>query len=163
MESFKELVDKYTPWLRFKKNGDVDMNRTFEALLVKTVVGKESSFTILGIRCNSKESTGKRKMEPGRLYKFLQGYHIAVDSITIEKSRLELNFLYDDYYTEINDGKPHIQVTAIVGQNGAGKSSIVEFMMRLINNFAAASLGEKKFGEAAERLHFIDKVDGELW
>lgn len=163
MESFKELVDKYTPWLRFKKNGDVDMNRTFEALLVKTVVGKESSFTIFGIRCNSKESTGKRKMEPGRLYKFLQGYHIAVDSITIEKSRLELNSLYDDYYTEINDGKPHIQVTAIVGQNGAGKSSIVEFMMRLINNFAAASLGEKKFGEAAERLHFIDKVDGELW
>ena len=163
IESFKDLVDKFSPWLRFKKNGDVDMDRTFEALLVKTLAGKEASFTILGIRCNSKESTGKRKMEPGRLYQFLQGYHIETDKITVDKGRLELNTLYDDYYTELNDGKPHVQITAIVGQNGAGKSSIVEFMMRLINNFAASSIGERQFGEAAERLHFIDKVDGELW
>lgn len=161
--SFQKLDDKYSPWLLFKKNGELDMGRSFEALLVKNLAGKESSFTIIGIRCNSNESTGKRKMEPGRLYQFLQGYHIEEDSITIDKGRLELNKLYDDYYTVINDGKPHVQITAIVGQNGSGKSSIVEFMMRLINNFAASSIGERKIGEAAERLHFIDKVDGDLW
>lgn len=163
MDGFKALVEKYTPWLRFKKGAEVDMERTFEALFVKTLASKEASFTILCIRCNSRESIGKRKLDSERLYQFLQGYHIETERITIDKGRLEQNTLYDDYYTEINDGKPHIQVTAIVGQNGAGKSSIVEFMMRLINNFAASTIGEKQIGEAAERLHFIDKVDGELW
>lgn len=163
MGRIEHLIEKFVEWLRFKDNGEMDIDRSFQALFLKSLAGKEASFAIFGIRCNSKESTGKRKMDPGRLYQFLQGYTVDVDSITVEKWRMEQNTLYDDYYNEIVDGKPHIQISAIVGQNGAGKSSIIEFMMRLINNFAAASLGERQLGEAAERLHFIDKVDGELW
>lgn len=102
-------------------------------------------------------------MAAGQLYLLLDGYEIKEGEVTKALWRENQDKLYDDYYTENLMGKPHIQVSAIVGQNGAGKSSIVEFMMRLINNFAAVSLGEKKQGPAATRLHYINKVDGELW
>lgn len=130
---------------------------------IRTLSEKDASFAIIGIRCNSNESRGKRKMVAGRLYPLMQGYEITDEGITVDKWRLNQNLLYDDYYTYGINGKPHIQLCAIVGQNGAGKSSIVEFMMRLINNFAAATIGETGLGPAAERLHYIDFVDGELW
>lgn len=135
----------------------------YKEFFIRTLQEKDSSFSMLGVRCNSKDSIGKRKMNAGQLYLLLDGYEIKDGEVTKALWRENQDKLYDDYYSESLEGKPHIQVSAIVGQNGAGKSSIVEFMMRLINNFAAASLGEKKQGPAATRLHYIDKVDGELW
>lgn len=135
-----------------------------KGVFTSTLNRKDTSFAVLGIRCNSEESTGKRKMAPMQIYQFLQGYIINEDSIEMRKGQQELNTLYDDFYSEGVNGIPHIQISAIVGQNGSGKSSIVEFMMRLINNFAAATIGElQNSGQAAERLHFIDGMDGELW
>lgn len=129
----------------------------------KTLSGKDTSFAIIGTRCNSEESTGKRKMSCGQIYKFQQGYEIGEDSVCVNTEQQILNTLYDDFYNENINGIPHIQISAIVGQNGSGKSSIIEFMMRLINNFAAATIGESQnSGQAAEHLHFIDGVDGEL-
>lgn len=95
---------------------------------------KDTSFSILGVRCNNEQSTGKRKMSPMQIYYFLQGYKINEASIEMKKEQQILNTLYDDFYSEGVNGIPHIQISAIVGQNGSGKSSIVEFMMRLINN-----------------------------
>ena len=130
----------------------------------KTLSSKDTSFAIIGIRCNSEESTGKRKMSCGQIYRFQQGYEIGEDSVCVNTEQQILNTLYDDFYNENINGIPHIQISAIVGQNGSGKSSIIEFMMRLINNFAAATIGESQnSGQAAEHLHFIDGVDGELW
>lgn len=162
-DSLKTMLEKAASWLRFNDKGEVDLERTWQETWIKTLANKDTSFAIIGIRCNSRESTGKRKMDSGRLYQFFLGYQILPDQISIDKRRVEQNRLYDDYYTEMNDGKPHIQISAIVGQNGSGKSSIVEFMMRLINNFAASTIGEIQLGEAAERLHYIDKINGELW
>ena len=130
---------------------------------VRTLKTKDTSFSIIGIRCNSNESAGKRKMAVGLIYMLLDGYSIGDNEATKALWRDSQDKLYDDYYAESIEGKPHIQISAIVGQNGAGKSSIVEFMMRLVNNFAASTLGEQKQGPAATRLHFIDKVDGEMW
>jgi len=150
-----------------KDSNDMDIDKKaeemYQKIFIKTLKEKESSFSIIGVRCNSKDSAGKRKMTVGQLYLLLDGYEIKEGEVTKAIWREKQDKLYDDYYTESLEGKPHIQVSAIVGQNGAGKSSIVEFMMRLINNFAAASLGEKKQGPAATRLHFINKVVGELW
>ena len=150
-----------------KDSNDMDIDKKaeemYQNIFIRTLKEKESSFSIIGVRCNSKDSAGKRKMTVGQLYLLLDGYEIKEGEVTKAIWREKHDKLYDDYYTESLEGKPHIQVSAIVGQNGAGKSSIVEFMMRLINNFAAASLGEKKQGPAATRLHFINKVVGELW
>ena len=148
--------------IEFVKNPTTE--NAMKGFFTNTLNRKDSSFAILGVRCNSEESTGKRKMTPMQIYQFLQGYEINEDSIEMKKGQQVLNTLYDDFYSEGVNGIPHIQISAIVGQNGSGKSSIIEFMMRLINNLAAATIGElQNSGKAAERLHFIDGVDGELW
>ena len=134
------------------------------ARMKRTLSETDTSFSIIAVRCNSSQSTGKRKMAVGMIYQFLKSYSIEEDSIKITSEQQIQNTLYDDFYHENNNGTPHVQISAIVGQNGSGKSSIVEFLMRLINNFAATTIGENRnSGQAAERLHFIDGVDGELW
>lgn len=55
-----------------------------------------------------------------------------------------------------------ISLCAVVGRNGAGKSSMVELLVRTINNMAAALLGEGYNFSAAEHLHFIDHVFADL-
>lgn len=143
---------------------DSTPENAMKGFFIRTLSGKDTSFAIIAIRCNSAESTGKRKMTPGMTYQFLQMYTINEESIEISLEQQIQNTLYDDFYNENINGIPHVQISAIVGQNGSGKSSIVEFMMRLINNFAAATIGEtQSSGQAAERIHFIDGVDGELW
>lgn len=55
-----------------------------------------------------------------------------------------------------------ISLCAVVGRNGTGKSSIVELLVRTINNLAAVMLGEGYNFSAAEHLHFIDHVFADL-
>lgn len=132
-------------------------------ILIETLKQRDTSFSIIAVRCNSDNSTGKRKMDAGTIYKFLQGYEIFENDVIIQDWRIEQNRLFDDHFTDNLYNKPHIQISAIVGQNGSGKSSIVEFMMRLINNMAATTFGEFKTGPAAERLHFLNGIDGDMW
>lgn len=146
----------------FVKNPTTE--NAMKGIFINTLNKKDSSFAVIAVRCNSETSTGKRKMTPGLTYLLLQGYEISENGIIISSERQKNNVLYDDYYTENINGIPHIQISAIVGQNGSGKSSIIEFIMRLINNFAATTIGElQNSGQAAEHLHFIDGIDGELW
>lgn len=53
-----------------------------------------------------------------------------------------------------------VNVSAIVGENGSGKSSTVELMVRLINNLAAALMGEKYRNDVSEHLFYIENVYG---
>ncbi|MCM1141713.1 MAG: AAA family ATPase [Muribaculum sp.] len=126
----------------------------------------DSTFAIVAVRCNSDTSVGKRKLVTGKTYYLLEGYNVEEngEAYTIYPvQRKNLNVLYDDY---LNDGRlkhPHIQISAIVGQNGSGKSSLIEFIMRLINNLAAFTFGENKSNTISDRLHFINGVYGDLW
>lgn len=159
MRFLRNLVIRCKTWLMDK----VTNKRNKKVILSQTLMGRGDDFELIAVRCNSKESTGKRKMTPDLIYYLLDGYDIKPTEVIKTRERTEHNYLYDDFYTGTLKGKPHLQISAIVGQNGSGKSSIVEFIMRLVNNFASATLGEKKQGPAATRLHYIDKVDGELW
>lgn len=51
---------------------------------------------------------------------------------------------------------PIINVSAVVGKNGDGKSSLIEFLLRLVNNYAVTH-GYNKYQET---LQFIPGVDG---
>ena len=66
------------------------------------------------------------------------------------------------YFSLYDTDNLKISICAIVGKNGAGKSSIVELLVRTINNLAATMLGEWYNFSTAEHLHFIDKVFADL-
>ena len=119
--------------------------------------------TPIAIRVLSADSVGKRKLEVGKFYYFLSGFEIQENgNIHIEEMRLHEDVLYNDYFVG-NKSNPTISVSAIVGENGSGKSSVIEFYIRLINNFAAATIGEYEVNPGAQHLHFIDGIRGELY
>ena len=119
--------------------------------------------TPIAIRVLSADSVGKRKLQVGKFYYFLKGFDIKENgNIYIEEKRLHEDRLYNDYFVG-NKSNPTISVSAIVGENGAGKSSVIEFYIRLINNFAAATIGEYEVNPGAQHLHFINGIRGELY
>lgn len=124
---------------------------------------KDTSFAIIAVRCNSESATVRRKLERGRIYQLLQGYEISDDKVMVSEERIITNQLYDDHADEGLNGIPHVQFSAIVGKNGSGKSSLIEFLMRMINNAATILKGEVNSDPASERLHFVEDVDGDLW
>ena len=125
-------------------------------------VNLDGVFYIFALRVNSERSTGKRKLIPGHLYYFLEGFSVLEDRVLVSKSRFA-PCLYD-YDVRLQDSSaPHVSISAVVGENGSGKSSLVEFEMRLINNFSAVVFGEFAREAGREHLHYIDGVQGELF
>ena len=100
----------------------------------------DDAFYIFAVQVNSESSIGKRKLTCGKPYYLLDGFKIYEDRILVSKDRY-MKTVYD-YYMAGGIYTPHITVSAIVGENGAGKSSMIEFEMRLINNFSAIVFGE---------------------
>ena len=124
---------------------------------------KDASFAIIAVRCDDKHCTGRKNLIPGKIYQLLNGYSITEKTINVDSERKALNLLYDDYNPENTNGVPHVQFSAIVGKNGSGKSSLVELMMRIINNFSTSLYGEVNSDPAANRLHYIDHVMATMW
>lgn len=124
---------------------------------------KDASFAIIAVRCDDKHCTGRKNLIPGKIYQLLNGYSITEKTINVDSERKALNLLYDDYNPENTNAVPHVQFSAIVGKNGSGKSSLVELMMRIINNFSTKLYGEVNSDPAANRLHYIDHVMATMW
>ena len=124
---------------------------------------KDTSFALIAVRCNSENAIVRRKLEQGRIYQLLQGYALSDDKVVVSEERVIANQLYDDHADEGLNGIPHVLFSAIVGKNGSGKSSLIEFLMRMINNAATILKGERNCDPASERLHFVEDVDGDLW
>lgn len=93
---------------------------------------------IIGIDIVKGSTAVIHNLEPG-WYPFGQ-YKKPVMEDDYEKQRWEepIEGLYQVY-----DRMPDVTVCAIVGNNGSGKSTIIDIMFRLINNFAYVLLDEK--------------------
>lgn len=118
--------------------------------------------TPIAIKVLSPNSIGKRKLKPYQIYYLLEGFDIKDNGyMYIQSYRLKADTLYQNYFSE--KGVPHVSISAIVGENGSGKSSLVEFYMRLINNFAAATIGEYEVNPGAKHLHYINNIEGEFY
>ena len=59
-------------------------------------------------------------------------------------------------------GKSKISVSAIVGENGTGKSTILDTIIRIMNNLSTAIYGEDYNYSSAEHLHYVDNVYASL-
>ena len=91
-------------------------------------------------------------------FKIYEDFEGKVEKVTVEESAFDS----DQYLYSRSDKFPNVSVSAIVGQNGTGKSTIVDTVIRLLNNLAAAIIGEDFVYTSAQHLHFIDNVYASL-
>ena len=133
-------------------------NRSFRIIGIKAVMPHADEFPVDAPKHYEKvESIQKALYKTDRWYYFYKGITVTDrNEKVIMTSEAKKDFsLYDTDELKIS-------LCAVVGRNGAGKSSMVELLVRTINNLAAALLGEGYNFSAAEHLHFIDHVFADL-
>jgi len=103
-----------------------------------------------------------RKMQIGETYFFYHGYEIDEnDKITYTEEAKEVPY---DFYTRFTKKNcPNITINAIVGCNGSGKSSIIEVLIRTLNNIGVAYIGECYTNRVSEHLHFVHELHSKLY
>ena len=120
-----------------------------------------TEFNIFAVVVTSEGSVGKRKLKAFTPYFLCDGWHFDGSKIIRSKKKMLYKSPYNEYLQSKNGLS--LSISAIVGENGSGKSSLVEFIIRLINNFATSIFGEQNMTLAFEHLHYIDGVEGRLY
>lgn len=120
----------------------------FRCLQPTNPVGEELHYVSRMQRSLAKES---------RWYTFYNKASISEDgrTVVIPNGFNEDTMLYDS-------DSMSVSISAIVGENGSGKSSILDMLIRTLNNVATAFLGEKPQYAAAEHVHYIEYVYGSI-
>lgn len=119
---------------------------------------ENSNLTIIALRILPRcESHIKKCLKENVFYYLNTNYEIKGDIIKIRNEYVDI---IDDNFFDLKDGEssPNISISAIVGKNGDGKSSLIEFMIRLINNFAC-----KKGLNPNNHLVYVKGLSGELY
>lgn len=103
-----------------------------------------------------------RCLKPDLMYYLCYDYDISqsLDGVWHVKQRDIYVRQIDEYFYRLNpDSEININISAIVGENGSGKSTIVELILRMINNCAI------HYGIKAEggRLEYVDGVHARLF
>lgn len=111
------------------------------------------SFKILGVR--PLEGCSKsilKNLTEGQPYMFYHNYTLDGDKVV----QTHKGNVPKDFYGN------NISIHAIVGKNGCGKSTIIEFLFRLINNLAFQFLGSQKH-TVADPLGYVKGLAGEFF
>ena len=108
-------------------------------------------------------------LKTGMMYYFCNDYIIEPESHIRRRSK-NIKPLKEDFFTVVSESdysednssgrkSPTVSVSAIVGKNGDGKSTLVELMMRLINNCAISY----KLSASSDSLRRVKDVKAELY
>ncbi|MBR3408658.1 MAG: AAA family ATPase [Paludibacteraceae bacterium] len=112
-----------------------------------------NTFSIVAIDLSRQQEGHIRKILKKDIYILDQRY-IVKDGHIINDPSSNNQGLIDGLYGE------NIQVQAIVGRNGSGKSSLIEIIYRIVNNFTYAVLQDA--GEQTDII-FVDGLDADLY
>lgn len=121
------------------------------------------SFKLLAIRpLEGCEEHIKNNLQLDQFYFFDDAYEQFGEYDFIKKKE-NYNELNPEFYYSKNENLEStlqsININAIVGKNGSGKSSIIEFLLRLLNNFFKGIDEHKKL----ENLICVEGIVGELY
>ena len=94
-------------------------------------------------------------LKEGVFYYFCDDYRIDEIRGLIRRKSQNLEPLAEDFFLK----KPRVNINAIVGKNGDGKSTLVELMMRLVNNCTITN----DLAVGKDSLKWVDGVRGELY
>ena len=73
-------------------------------------------------------------LKTGKMYYFCNDYYITENGICLRDEYVKP--LPNDFFSLDTNSKLQINISAVVGMNGDGKSTLIELVMRLINNCA---------------------------
>lgn len=131
---------------------------SFKIIGIKAVFPRIEEFPYNSqIHYEKVEAIQKVLYNTDKWFYFYKGITISENNTHVEMTS-EAKKDYSLYDTD----ELKISLCAIVGRNGTGKSSMVELLVRTINNLATVMLGEGYNFSAAEHLHFIDYLFADL-
>lgn len=109
-------------------------------------------FSILGVEVYQECHENIRKVLANKIYFFNSWYYNNKERLTHTNEANFVRTLYGD----------NISVQAIVGKNGSGKSTIMEFVYRIINNLSVVMIrGMER--PAAQPMYYVRGVHGKLF
>ena len=113
----------------------------------------DSIFQIIAIRIDSKCKECLRK-------NLLDEYYLFNNRYRVTSGKLQKNDSYNDIVNSIFGSR--ITVHTIVGKNGSGKSSLLEILYRIINNFSAITERNLR-RRAADTIYYVDGLWADLY
>ena len=119
-----------------------------------------STFRIIALKVLDDSPKYQSKvLMPCTTYFFFRGYEDVPGTHFIRRTNnlVEELRLYDVFGHD--DRRISVEVSAIVGRNGEGKSTVIELLLRLINNFAYVS----GFRASQDSLRFIMKMSAAMF
>ncbi|MDE7111272.1 MAG: hypothetical protein K2O38_05170 [Muribaculaceae bacterium] len=81
----------------------------------------------------------RKCLREGLFYYLNNDYEISQDGKSIIRRRRQIEPVDSYFFRTDNDTSLSVNLSAIVGMNGDGKSSLVELIVRLLNNYALKS------------------------
>lgn len=96
-----------------------------------------NSFSLLALDLRQQASNHILKTLKNTIYVFDRRYRVVDDQIVLQNTSNDNDFFIDLYGKNIN-------IQAIVGKNGSGKSSLLDIIYRVINNLSFSLLTKPK-------------------
>lgn len=120
------------------------------------------SFKIIAVRpLKGCDPNILKNLITNKVYLFDNNYSIDLNGDFIRKNKdnsLPSNFFYDPD-SSVNSTLKYVNIQGLVGKNGEGKSSLIELLIRILNNFFKTY----GIGEVTEKLVFIKNLHADLY